>query len=197
MKVFILDKEFEVYNNENIIGELENIVKDTTIGTDYSFSHMIINGENIYDHDTYITSNYKDIKEIKIIVKTESDLIKDTLSSVHDDIDNIIHFVKQISEDFAKKPDRNAFMDLIPLFDRFNFIFNSFNSIETSGNLNNKIANYEAWNEYAKEVYNLSETMRSFQIIMRDNDVLAISDALVSKVVPILEVMKVKISSLL
>ena len=104
---------------------------------------------------------------------------------------------KQLSEDFSKNTDRNAFMDMIPLFGNINLVFTAFNNIETDENLNDKISNYEAWNEYAKEVYGLSETIKSLQGVMAENDVLAISKSLVSDLIPVLENMNKKISNLL
>ena len=63
MKVFILGNEFDVYPSQDILVELEGIVRDCTIGTNYSFSHMIIDGHDVYDHRAHIMDNMSDIKK--------------------------------------------------------------------------------------------------------------------------------------
>lgn len=197
MKVYILGNEFDIRPSQSILSELDGIVKNFTTNSSQNFSHMVIDGKDVHDHRAYIIENMSKINTIEIVLETEKGLVKNMLSSVQGDIDRIIIDAKELSKDFAENTDRNAFMDLVPLFGKINAIFNSFNEVETDQNLNDKVSDYEAWNEYAKEVHTLSDKIKSLQSIMRDNDVPAISEALVSDIVPVLENMKDKILNLI
>ncbi|KNF09642.1 hypothetical protein CLPU_2c00930 [Gottschalkia purinilytica] len=197
MRLYILDKEFEINNDRNAFIQIANIVEDVTKGTEYKFGHMIIDGEIIYNYQEYIEDNIKKIEEIKIATRTMKELVKEILISINEYVSRAIPEINKLSSEFYRETSEESWTKLSQLFEGVNFMVESFKSIEDVGNLNDIISDYEIWNEYVKEIYSLNEVITKIKILMESNDVTSIGDILSHEIVTIFENMKEKLEKLI
>lgn len=194
MKLHILDKILE-YENKidvfyNMVDEISNTVKKSNL----VFSHLIIDGVEIYnDFYDYFLDNIKNIEEIIVVTKTIRETSREIIMSTIDYIERAIPEIEKLSNEFYKTPSADSWNKLMDLLEGFKWIMDTFVAIDTNGQLKDIVGNYEEWNLYAKDIYSLKELLTEFEEILQNNDFVSTGDILSYEIIPLLEGMKKKL----
>lgn len=197
MKLFILEETFELENKTESVEEIFNYIKQALDETDYNFSYMIVDGEEIYDEfEFYLEDNIKFIEEVKVVMLSTKDLILDNLLTIHDYLDGAIPILDKLSDSFYKEPTSEDWQLLNDLFEGIGFIFHTLYSIDEMENLNEILPNYEIWNEYVDETKSLDDVLKELESGMNNGDTVLIGDLLSYEIAHRFEKMKEKLESL-
>lgn len=198
MKVLMLDKEVELDNKRESVEEIISMINDKMSKGEYNFSHMIVDGEEIYDDfESYLEDNIKYISEVKLVMLTTKEIINDNLLTISEYIERAVPAINKLSDEFYKEPNVDDWRDIGDLFEGIAWILESFKGIDNLINLNDLVSNYETWNEYAKEVYSLGEFVEELEGAMENEDIILLADLMSYEIVPIFENMNDKLKSLL
>lgn len=197
MKLHILDKILE-YENKidvfyNMVDEISNTVKKSNL----VFSHLIIDGVEIYnDFYDYFLDNIKNIEEIIVVTKTIRETSREIIMSTIDYIERAIPEIEILSNEFYKTPSSDSWNKLMDLIEGFKWIMDTFVAIDTNGQLKDIVDDYEEWNLYAKDVYSLKELLNEFEEILENGDLVSTADILSYEIIPLFEEMKVKLEKI-
>lgn len=198
MNIHIQDKVLEFKNDPEFIEDIFNGINEYLYKEDLQFSHLIIDGEEIYDNfDGYIIEKIKDIKKIEVIVLLLSEIVDGSLKSAEQYSKNAIPIINKLAEEFYQKPDENAWSYLTDLFEGIQWIIQSLteiNSIESSDEI---ISDYEIWDDYIREVSKFNDVIFELENAVLNKDNILIGDMLLYEIVPIFEVMVEKLNSLI
>ena len=83
MKLIIGEQQIEYKEIPSADEVIERINESLTQG--YYFSHFISDGEEVYDeHEDYLESHLDEIKELKVVIKTEKEFMNDVLLSAEE-----------------------------------------------------------------------------------------------------------------
>lgn len=198
MKVYILDEEFELDNKIESIEEIFEYIKQALEETEYNFSYMIVDGEEVHDEfELYLEGKIKTIDEVKIIMLTRKEIVRDNLFTIEEYISRAIPIIKDLANNFYKQPSNEDWNQIGQLFEGIGFIFHTLESVDSMENLEEIIGNYQIWNEYAVLVKSLNSVLVDFDKAVEDKNTGLIGDLLSSKVVPVFETMKEKLNILL
>ncbi|NYB72635.1 hypothetical protein HZF24_00610 [Sedimentibacter hydroxybenzoicus DSM 7310] len=198
MNIHIKDKVLECKNDPEFIEDIFNGINEYLHKEDLQFSHLIIDGEEIYDNfDGYIIEKIKDIKKIEVIALSLSEIVDESLKSAEQYSKNAIPIINKLAEEFYQKPDENTWSHLTDLFEGIQWIIQSLteiNSIESSDEI---IVDYEVWDEYVQEISKFNDIVFELENAVLNKDNILIGDVLLYEIVPIFEVMVEKLNSLI
>lgn len=197
MKLFILKETFELDNKMESVEKIFDYIKQVLDETEYNFSYMIVDGEEVHDEfEIYLGDNIKFIEEVKIVMLTLREMIRENLITIDEYIGRSIPIIKSLSDKFYKEPSVDDWKQIGELFEGMGFIFHTLESIDSMDNLNEIVSNYEVWNEYVKEVKSLDEVIKELHSAIENNDTVLIGDMLSYEIVPVFEKMKEKLEVL-
>lgn len=197
MKLFILNEVFELDNNVKSIEEVFDYIKQALDETEYNFSYMIVDGEEVYDDfEFYLEDNIKSIGEVRAIMLTTKEMVRDNLATIDEYVERAIPIINKLSDKFYKEPNVDDFKQISELSEGIGFIHHTFSSIDTMEDLSKVVLDYEVWNEYAKEVKILEDIMKELNLAVKDNDTTLVGDILSSKIIPVFENMNEKLNIL-
>lgn len=198
MKLYILDETFELDNNIDSIEKIFDSIRDAVEDTEYNFSYIIADGEEVHnDFEIYIEDNIRTINEIKIVMLTMKEIVRENLVTINDYVERVTPLIKDLSNKFYEDPTSEDWTQLSELLEAISFIFDTLESIDSMSNLNEIISNYETWNEYVKEVKSLNEILRDLNSYINNKETVLIGNLLSNQTIPVFENMKQKLVSLL
>ena len=197
MKLYILDEVVEYENKINVFDDMVQLISSTVKKLHLVFSHLVIDGIEVYDdfYD-YFQDNIKNIEEIKIVTKTIKEASGDILLSTIDYIEGAIPEIDILSNEFYKMPSNNSWNKLMDLLEGFKWIMDTFAVIDTNNQLKEIVNSYEEWNLYAKDIYSLKELLFEFEEILQNNDFVSIADILSYEIIPLFKEMKEKLEKI-
>jgi hypothetical protein len=197
MKIYVLNQVMEYDNNKDVIKEIFEKGKKIIFDSNYTFSHLNVDGIDVYDdfYD-YISDNIKNIKEIKFVAKMFNEIIQDVIVSTYDYIENSLPEIRILSNEFYTTPNQEAWGKLVDLFEGITWIMDTFEVIDKNDNIKDIVKSYETWNLYAKDIYSLKELMVEFEEILSSEDLVSIGDILSYEIIPLFESMKEKLNVL-
>ncbi|MGM8212349.1 hypothetical protein ACLIBH_06065 [Virgibacillus sp. W0430] len=100
MQLIHKDKKFLIKNDDSLINILFGKVNELIQQKDVVFSHLLIDGTEVYEnHEAYIQEKINEIIEIEIVTKTKKDLIWETMQSVHEYLQRAIPALKSLVND--------------------------------------------------------------------------------------------------
>lgn len=197
MKIKILDKVLEYENKQEVYNALIEEINSTLKNSNLIFSHLIIDGEEVYgDFNDYFLGNIENIKEITVVAKTVKEMSNDIMLSTIDYLDRAIPEIDKLSNEFYKTPSQESWNKLIDLIDGIRWIIDTFTAIDSNVDLNNIVKSYEEWNLYAKDVYSLKELLLEFEEILENGDYVSTADILSYEIIPLFKDMKEKLEKL-
>lgn len=197
MKLFILDETFELENNIGSVEEIFDYIKQALEETEYNFSYMIVDGEEIHDEfEIYLEDNIKFIEEVKIVMLTTKDMVRDNLLTIYEYVGGAIPIINSLADKFYREPSVDDWNQISGLFEGIGFIFHTLESVDSMGNLNEIVPDYEVWNEYVKEVKSLEDILKELEAGIKNSDTVLTGDLLSYEIVPIFEKMKEKLDTL-
>lgn len=194
MKIYVLDKTLEYENNMKAYDELVSYVDEIVNKSNLAFSHLIIDGVEIYgDFYKYFLENIKNIEEVIVVTITIKEMSKEILLSTVDYVERAIPEIDRLSDEFYKTPHRDSWTKLTDLIDGIKWIMDTFMIIDTNKQLKDIVNNYEEWNLYAKDIFSLKELLVDFEEILENNDYVSIADILSYELIPLFRGMKEKL----
>ena len=197
MKFLILDKTFELENNIESVEEIFDCIKEALEETEYNFSYLIIDGEEIHnDFELYLEDNIKSIGEVKAVMISTKNLIRANLINIDEYIERAIPIITKLADRFYKDVDSDDWSQVSELLEVIGFILHTFEGIDNMDNLNEIVSDYKVWNEYANEVKSIEYIVKSLNSSLEKNDKELVGKLLSSKVVPIFKNMNMKLDVL-
>lgn len=197
MKIYILNKTLEYENNRKTIDNIFKDIEDIISKSEYIFSHLVIDGYDIYgDFNNYFSDNIKSIQEVKVVTKTVKELAQNILLSTIDYIERAVPEIEILSNEFYKTPEKETWNKLTQLIEGMNWIIESFTMIDVNRELKSIVSSYEEWNLYAKDIHELGELIGEFQEMLENQDFISVADILSYEIVPLFNEMKEKLEGL-
>ena len=194
MKIHVLDKTFEYENSIKAYDALVSCINELVDKSDIIFSHLIIDGVEIYDdfYD-YFLNNIKNIEEVIIVTKTKKEISKEIILSTIDYVERAIPEIENLSDQFYKTPSNESWNKLVDLFEGIKWILDTFIMIDNNKQLKNIVNSYEEWNLYAQDIYSLKELLGEFEEILENGDYVSTADILSYELIPLFKEMKDKL----
>ncbi len=198
MIIHILDKTLEYENKKDILDTMFKEINDIVSGTNLIFSHLIIDGLEVYDdfYD-YFLDNIGNIEEVIVVTKTMKEMSEEILLSTIDYLERAIPEIEILSNEFYKTPSRESWKKLMDLIEGIKWIMDTFAAIDSNEQLKNIVNSYEEWNIYAKDIYELNELIIEFEEILENSDFVSTADILSYEIIPLFNNMKEKLLKLI
>lgn len=198
MKLFILNETFELGNTEESIEQVFEYIRQAIDETEYNFSYMVIDGEEIYDEfEIYIEENLKSIKEIKVKMLTNKEITTDNLENINNYLKAVIPMMETLSDNFYNKPDAKNWEQASNLVEEVRYIRYIRETIDDMGSLSELVSNYYAWNEFATQVGKLNIIPEQYRLALENVDTEKIGDIISTQIKPAFEIMHDKLEVLL
>lgn len=198
MKIHILDKILEYENHIDILDDTFKQINETVTSSNLVFSHLIIDGVEIYDdYYDYFLDNIRNIEEVKVVTKTIKELSQEIILSTIDYLERAIPEIEILSNEFYKAPAKESWDKLADLIEGIKWIMDTFVAIDSNPELKNIVNSYQGWNLYAKDMYSLQELMMDFEEILGNNDFVSTADILSYEIAPLFKEMKGKLEKLI
>lgn len=198
MKLYILDETFEIGNAEESIEQIFEYIKQAIEETEYNFSYMIIDGEEVSDEfEIYLEENLKTIKEVKVIMMTNKEIVDDNLYNINNFLKSAIPIIDTLSDNFSKEPSAQDWKLASNLIEEIRYIIYIRESIDDMGSLSELVCNYYAWNDYSIQVSKLNNVPEEFRKALEEVDTKKIEDIISSKITPAFKEMNTKLDTLL
>ena len=103
LKLIIGEQHIEYKEIPSADEVIERINESVTEG--HYFSHFISDGEEVYDeHEEYLESHLDEIKELKVVIKTEKEFMNDVLLSAEEYLQRAIPDMSVLVEGFNRVP---------------------------------------------------------------------------------------------
>lgn len=198
MNIHIQDDVLELNNDSKTIEQIFNIINEYYQNEDLQFSHLIVDGDAIYDNfDSYITENIEKIKNIEVITISLADTVNESIISAKQYVKNAIPIINNLAEEFYQKPNENTWLQLTDLFEGIQWIIQSLTQINSIESSNDIVSDYGIWDEYVQEVSKLNDIIPELENAVANKDNILIGDMLLYEIVPIFETMLGKLSLLI
>lgn len=198
MKLFILNETFELGNTEESIEQVFEYIRQAIDETEYNFSYMVIDGEEIYDEfEIYIEENLKSIKEIEVKMLTNKEITTDNLENINNYLKAVIPMMETLSDNFYNKPDAKNWEQASNLVEEVRYIRYIRETIDDMGSLSELVSNYYAWNEFATQVGKLNIIPEQYRLALENVDTEKIGDIISTQIKPAFEIMHDKLEVLL
>lgn len=198
MKLFILKETFELDNKIESVEKIFDYIKQAIDETEYNFSYMIVDGEEINDEfELYLEDNIKFIEEVKVVMLTLKEMVRDNLITIDEYVERGIPIINGLSDKFYREPDVDDWKQISELFEGIGFIFHTLESIDNMENLNEIVSDYEVWNEYVSEVKSLDGVLKELNLAIENVDTVLIGDLLSYEIVPVFEKIREKLNVLI
>lgn len=198
MKLFILNETFELGNTEESIEQVFEYIRQAIDETEYNFSYMIVDGEEIYDEfEIYIEENLKSIKEVKVKMLTNKEIATDNLENINNYLKAVIPMMETLSNNFYNQPDAKNWEQVNNLIEEVSYIKYIRETIDDMGSLSELVSNYYAWHEFTIQVGKLNIVPEQYRLALENVDTQKIGDMISTQIKPAFEIMHDKLETLL
>jgi hypothetical protein len=198
MNIHIQDKVLEFKNDTKAIEEIFNNINEELKEKDLQFSHLIIDGEEIYSNfDSYIIENIDNIKKIEVIALTLTEMVNESIASTEQYAKDAIPIINKLADEFYQKPNENTWSQLTDLFEGIQWIIQSITQISSIENSIDLVSDYEIWREYVHDMSKMNDIIPELENAILDKDNILIGDMLLYEIIPVLETMVKKLELLL
>lgn len=163
-----LSSEMLIYENsvKNIDILIQKINEDLEKNKLY-FSHLIINGKEVYsDFEEQIMEQINTIEKIELVTKTTDEFINDLTVSLNEYSNRAIPSIKQLTEQFYQSPTEESWGMLQDLLEGLNWVYSTIKSMG-----NTKLNEYKEnllniANHFEVELPNLLDAIESHDYIL-------------------------------
>lgn len=182
MRVTIQD-EIKTFDNINgVFEQIQTFLDESLLEKELYFSHMVIDGVEIYnDYEFYIEDHLRKIENIIIEVKTEWQFTDDIIISIHEYLRRAMPEIKLLSNSFYQSSSTEAWKKLSDLFEAIQWIHGAIMSI------NNKKSQIENGEQYIFNAASLEGIFPDLLQALEAQDNTLIADLLMYEIIPLLE----------
>ncbi|MEK4825829.1 hypothetical protein NSS71_14950 [Niallia sp. FSL W8-0951] len=163
-----LSGEMLIYENsvENIDMLIQKINEDLEKNKLY-FSHLIINGKEVYsDFEEQIMEQINTIEKIELVTKTIDEFINDLTVSLNEYSNRAIPSIKQLTEQFYQTPTEEAWGMLQDLLEGLNWVYSTIKSIGNTELNEYKENLLNIANHFEVELPNLLDAIENYDYIL-------------------------------
>lgn len=189
MRLIIDDEQIEFTNDENGIEKLLKTIEEKTFYcTDKYFSHLVIDGVEVYDNfDEYLEDNISNIRDVNIAFLTISEYIGEILISTGDYLDRAIPAIEELAKNFYNDVNSEVWQQVDNLLEGIQWLSETFNSIDSLPNLTSLLSDYEKWNLYSLALKELQEVIVNLEEPLKFADYVTVSDIMLYEIKPAME----------
>lgn len=182
MKLLLLNETYTYNNDKESLEKMFSDIMDKINGSNYHFSHLVIDGEEIYEnYGEYILERLNDVKTVEVVTKTVKELIMDTLLSTESYLKRAIPEVQILADEFYQNPTHQTWEKLQQLIEGVQWIAQM---ILTIDQLEEKLSN---WDDYLTNLATLQNELPNLLEAMENQDALLIGDIIQYEFLPIFE----------
>jgi hypothetical protein len=193
-----MDNVIELDNDSDNTEHIFNSIIEHLRKENLQFSHLIIDGEEIYtNYNRYIIDNIENIKKIEVVAISIDEMVKQSITSTEQYANNAIPLINKLAEEFYQKPNENTWSQLTDLFEGIQWIIQSITQINSIESANDIVSDYNIWDEYVQEVSKLNDIIPELENAILNKDNILIGDMLLYEIVPVFETMVGKLSLLI
>lgn len=163
-----LSSEMLIYENsvKNIEILIQKINEDLEKNKLY-FSHLIINGKEVYsDFDEQIMEQINTIEKIELVTKTIDEFINDLTVSLNEYSNRAIPSIKQLTEQFYQSPTEESWGMLQDLLEGLNWMYSTIKSMGNTELNEYKEKLLNVANHFEVELPNLLDAIESHDYIL-------------------------------
>jgi hypothetical protein len=163
-----LSSEMLIYENsvKNIDILIQKINEDLEKNKLY-FSHLIINGKEVYsDFEEQIMEQITRIEKIELVTKTIDEFINDLTVSLNEYSNRAIPSIKQLTEQFYQSPTEESWGMLQDLLEGLNWVYSTIKSIGNTELNEYKEKLLNVANHFEVELPNLLDAIENHDYIL-------------------------------
>lgn len=163
-----LSSEMLIYENsvKNIDILIQKINEDLEKNKLY-FSHLIINGKEVYsDFEEQIMEQINTIEKIELVTKTIDEFINDLTVSLNEYSNRAIPIIKQLTEQFYQSPTEESWGMLQDLLEGLNWVYSTIKSMGNTELNEYKEKLLNVANHFEVELPNLLDAIESHDYIL-------------------------------
>jgi len=186
MEIKILG-EVESYDNllssiPQIINRIETICKNS----DLVYSHMVIEGREVYDDpETYLQENIADLNRVEIVLKTIQEMMGEMMESAVDYLDRANAEINNLAEEFYNGPTEETWLHFQQLLDGMSWLLETTNLLE------------KTYRELSGRSTDFQEKLDELKEALEGKDLILVGDILKDELVPFLEKLNLDLSMIL
>lgn len=176
------ETEMKLNRDESVFNTILEKVNELTQEDDVVFSHLMIDGVDIYeDHENYFNQNFDDIKEIYIVTKSMRKMIWETLQSVNEYLERAVPALQELVDESYEAFSPETWDGVSQLAEGIQWILQF---KEFTQNASRQPKN---WDEFAKNFDQCVEQFSPLLEAIEAQDTILISDILAYEITPIYE----------
>lgn len=97
MQLLYKDEQIELKKDQSAFTIILEKVNELIEDKDVNFSHLIIDGVDVYEnHETYINHRMNEIMQIEIVTRSTKEMIWETMESVHEYLERAVPALKEL-----------------------------------------------------------------------------------------------------
>ncbi|QEK11312.1 hypothetical protein FQB35_02410 [Crassaminicella thermophila] len=196
MIVKILNKEIKLSNKVESVEEIFKIIKESLVSTSYFFSHMRIDGKDVYEnHEIYLKKNIDKINMVEVEVKTIEGFTVEVALSIYEYLERAIPEIEILAKEFYSNDSQGIWTKFNQFLEGMTWIQQAIASIDNY-KIKKEVEFYKQWNEVVAIFLKVNEELLNIQEGINNGDLIIIADLLSYEIIPILESMKLKLSNI-
>lgn len=179
MYVQLLEKEFSVDNNEQGIQQLIDTINETLVEKNVYFSHMVVDGEEVFDDPAeYIFNNIEKVQQIYIKVKTIKQFVNNVMVSLNTYTERAIPEIQRLVDQFYQNPSSESWATLEQLLEGIEWIYQTIKNIDRANKTQYK------WGEYLKVAATFEVELPNLMDAIENKDTILIADIIQYEILP-------------
>lgn len=185
MNIRLLEEDYSFENSKQGLEQLINMINEKLTEKDVFFSHMIIDGEEVYDEPTeYILSNIENIKNIDVKTKTINEFVADLIVSLNDYTGRAIPEIQNLVDQFYQKPSSESWSMLEQLLEGIEWIY------QTIKNIDKTSKSQYRWDEYIKVAATFEAELPNLMDALENKDAVLVADIVQYEILPQFEIIR-------
>ena len=190
MKFTFLENTIDIDNTLVGIDQAFNSVNEKLSDAEFMFSHLVIDGQDYYDgFEEHISENIESIQQIKVIVKTNKEIINDVLLSTEDYLQSALPEVEKLVDEFYNNPTQATWSKYEQLLEGIHWIVSAVSAMDQTPH------QIENWNEFLTAITSLENELQGLNEAMENKDYVLIADIIQYEITPIMEKLKNEVTT--
>jgi hypothetical protein len=185
-----------IFKNETVqFGELSSVEEiiekiNELLADQYYFSHLIVDGEEIYeDPESYLLNSLESISTIEVAVKTIQEFVNEVLIMAKDYLTNAIPEMTSLADGFYQNPTSENWVDFSAMLEGMQWLNKTINVIDKA---KERPAN---WNECIKLAAQFEMELKNLEQAVENSDNVLIADIIQYELLPVYEALLEEINT--
>lgn len=171
MQVILLEETWQFDNHPAAIEQLFQQVNERLQDSEYHFSHMLIDGTEVYENfDDYIVEHIRAIKTIEIKVNTVKEFAHELLLTTEEYIQRATPEISHVINEFYQGPTQETWDKFSQLLEGIQWIHHMLTSIDQSSYIPNN------WEQYLKILASLQMELKNLEEALKHQDYILMAD---------------------